>query len=107
MADLVLTDANFEEEVIRSDLPVLVDFFATWCGPCKMMAPVLDELAKEYKGKLKVGKLDIDENQTTSQNFGIMSIPTIMLFKGGKTVSSLVGFRPKEALIAEIKKVIG
>lgn len=105
MSDMVLTDANFEEEVIKSDLPVLVDFFATWCGPCKMMAPVLEDLAKEYAGKIKIGKLDVDQNQNTSSQYGIMSIPSLLFFKAGKVVSSLVGFRPKEALVAEINKV--
>ena len=107
MADIVLTDANFEEEVIKSDKPVMVDFFATWCGPCKMMAPVLTEIAHEYEGKLKVCKIDVDENQATSQQYGIMSIPTLVFFKGGVQAGSLTGFRPKEAVVSEINKIVG
>ncbi len=106
MSDLILNDANFDQEVTKSDLPVLVDFFAEWCGPCKMMAPVIEEIAKEYAGKLKVGKLDVDLSQQTSMKFGIMSIPTVALFKGGQIVSTLIGFRPKETLVAEINKYV-
>ena len=106
MSDLILNDANFDQEVTKSDLPVLVDFFAEWCGPCKMMAPVIEEIAKEYAGKLKVGKLDVDLSQQSSMKFGFMSIPTVALFKGGQIVSTLIGFRPKETLVAEINRYV-
>lgn len=106
MSEITLNDANFEQEVLKSDLPVLVDFYADWCGPCKMMAPVVEELANEYDGKLKVGKLNVDQNQQTSGQFGIMSIPSLLIFQGGKVVATLIGFRPKDALVAEINKVI-
>ncbi|MBI3384862.1 thioredoxin [Candidatus Gottesmanbacteria bacterium] len=106
MSGIIFTDANFEAEVLKSDLPVLVDFYADWCGPCKMIAPIVEELAKEYKGKLKVGELDVDTSTETAQKYGVMSIPTLIIFKGGQVVSTLVGFRPKEALAAEINKIL-
>lgn len=106
MSGVILTDANFEAEVLKSDLPVLVDFYATWCGPCKMTAPIVEELAKEYEGKLKVGMLNVDEGTETAQKYSVMSIPTLLFFKEGQVVSSLTGFRPKEKLIEEINKVI-
>ena len=86
MKPIELTDANFDMEVLKSDKPVLIDFWAVWCGPCKMIAPVVEEIAKEYDGKLKVGKLDVDNNPEVSMKFGIRSIPTLMVFKGGKVV---------------------
>jgi thioredoxin 1 len=92
------TDENFEAEVKKSDVPVLVDFFATWCGPCQMLAPVIDELAKEYEGKAKIGKLDVDESPKTAQEFGVMSIPTLIFFKDGKAVKQEMGFKPKDYL---------
>lgn len=95
MADLVLTDQNFESEVLKSDIPVVVDFWAEWCQPCKIVSPIVDELAKEYAGKVKVMKMDVDANQS-SQNYNIMSIPTILIFKNGEPVKSVVGARPKE-----------
>lgn len=106
MSGVILTDANFEEEVLKSDLPVLVDFYAEWCGPCKMLEPVIEELAKEYTGKIKVASLNVDENNATSAKYGVMSIPTLLFVKGGQVVSTLVGFRPKEALVEEINKLI-
>jgi thioredoxin 1 len=106
MSGIILTDANFEEEVLKSELPVLVDFYADWCGPCKLIAPVLDELGKEYAGKLKIGKLNVDENNVTSAKYGVMSIPTLLFVKNGEVQSSLVGFRPKEKLVEEINKII-
>jgi len=101
MADLVLTDKNFEEEVLKAKTPVLVDFWAAWCQPCKVVSPIVDELAKDYKGKVKVGKLNVDEN-TVAGNYNIMSIPTLLIFKDGKPVQSVVGARPKE----DFKKVL-
>ncbi|MDR2192696.1 MAG: thioredoxin [Endomicrobium sp.] len=102
MPELNLTETNFAKEVLESDIPVLVDFWAPWCGPCKMLSPVIEELAKEYEGKAKVCKLNTDENMTLSSQFQITSIPCVIVFKGGKAVEKIVGFRPKN----DIKKVI-
>lgn len=106
MADLTLTDQNFEAEVLKSDIPVLVDFWAVWCGPCKIVDPVIHELGEEYAGKLKVGKLNVDENQESSGRYSVMSIPTIMLFKGGQPVKAVVGAQPKEKFKAAIDEVL-
>jgi thioredoxin 1 len=104
MAEIVhLTDANFEDEVVKSTLPTLTDFWAAWCGPCKMIAPILEQLAGEYDGKLKVTKLDVDQNPTLATRFGVMSIPTLILFKNGEPVERLVGYMPKEKLADRIK----
>jgi thioredoxin 1 len=92
------TDANFTAEVIDSELPVLVDFWAPWCGPCKMVGPIVEELATEYAGKARVVKVNTDENQEISQAFGIMSIPTLAIFKGGKVVDGVIGAAPKHML---------
>ncbi len=97
-----VTDATFEQEVLQSDIPVLVDFWAPWCGPCKMIAPVLEEIGKETAGRLKIVKLNVDENTRTAGQFGVMSIPTMILFHGGKGVGQLVGFRPK----AELQRIL-
>ncbi|MBC7241128.1 MAG: thioredoxin [Anaerolineae bacterium] len=97
-----VTDATFEAEVLKADLPVLVDFWAAWCGPCKMIAPIVEELAKDYAGKIKVCKLNVDENNQTAAQFGIMSIPTLMLFKGGKPVERLIGYMPKAKLVEKL-----
>jgi thioredoxin 1 len=93
---LEVTDKNFEEEVIKSKLPVFVDFFAPWCGPCQMAAPIIDELAKEYEGKAKVVKLNVDESPKAAQKYGVMSIPTVVIFKDGKEAKRTVGFPGKE-----------
>ena len=95
-----VTDANFESEVLQEQTPVLVDYWAEWCGPCKMIAPILDDVAKEYAGKLKVAKLNIDENQDTPAKFGIRGIPTLMLFKGGNVEATKVGALSKSQLTA-------
>jgi thioredoxin 1 len=102
MHPVEITDANFEQEVIKSDLPVLIDFWAVWCGPCKAIAPIVTELAAEYDGKLKVGKIDIDNNQEVSVKYGIRSIPTLLLFKDGKIVDQIVGAVPKAQIVAKI-----
>ena len=102
MAEIHLTSENFEKEVIQSTLPVLIDFWATWCGPCRMMAPVVEELADELDGRLKVAKVNVDEENELAAAFGIVSIPTLVLMKDGQVVDTLVGYRPKEAVEAFI-----
>ncbi len=97
-----VTDVNFEDVVINSETPILVDFWAEWCGPCKMIAPVLDEIAGEMGAKMTIGKLDVDANQSTAMAFGVMSIPTMLLFKGGQPVARIVGFQPKARLLAQL-----
>jgi thioredoxin 1 len=108
MSDAILTgtDANFQAEVIKSELPVLVDFWAPWCGPCLMIAPVVEELAETHKGRLKVVKMNVDENGQTPQTYGIMAIPTMILFKGGELKEKLVGALPKAKLNEAIAKHI-
>lgn len=106
MADIAITDQNFEEEVVKSNVPVVVDFWAPWCAPCRVVGPVIEELAKEYSGKVKVGKMNVDEN-TTSGQFGIMSIPTVVLFKNGQPVQSIVGAQSKENYKRAIDEVLG
>ena len=105
MADIVVTDANFEKEVLKSDLPVLVDFWAVWCGPCQMQGPIVEDVAKTLAGKAKVGKLNVDENPTVSQKYGIMSIPTLMIFKNGTVVKQFIGVQSKETLLGELNKL--
>jgi thioredoxin 1 len=104
-ADVVmLQDATFDQEVLKSDVPVLVDFWATWCGPCKAIAPSVEEVAKEYKGRVKVAKLDVDEAQATAGQYGIRSIPTLLVFKGGRVVDTVVGAVPKSKLVDTLNK---
>lgn len=102
---LTFTDGNFDDEVLKSTEPVLVDFWAPWCGPCQMMGPIVDEVAEEMKGKAKVGKLDVDENPTKASEYSIMSIPSLKIFKGGKVVKEFMGVQQKDALINELSKV--
>ncbi len=101
---VAVQDASFKAEVIDSGVPVLVDFWATWCAPCRAIAPALEELATQYKGKVKIAKVDVDESQQVAQQYGIRSIPTLLLFKGGKVVDQLVGAMPKAKLEDAIKK---
>ena len=101
---LELSDDNFASEILRSDKPALVDFWAIWCGPCKQVAPSVDALATEYKGRIVVGKLDIDQHQIVPQRYGIRSIPTLLVFKGGKVVGQIVGAAPRAKIEEELKK---
>lgn len=98
-----LTDQNFEQEVLQSEQPILVDFWAPWCGPCQAMGPILDELSGEVEGKAKVGKLNVDENPDTASKYGIMSIPTMKIFKGGEIVKEFVGVQDKDTLKSELE----
>ena len=106
MAEIKLTEQNFEDEVLNSDKPVLVDFWATWCGPCKMLAPVIEEVADEFSATLKVGKVNVDEQSDLAAQFGIVSIPTLVVLKNGVPVEQAVGFRPKSAVRAMIDKYL-
>ena len=104
---LEFTDANFEEEVIKSELPVLIDFWATWCMPCLKIAPIVEELSGEYQGKVKFGKMNVEENQNTPQKYGIRSIPTLLIFKNGQVASQIVVMQPKRNLEGKIREVLG
>ncbi len=99
---VAVTDSDFEQVVLKAKNPVLVDFWATWCRPCQMVAPILEELTQEYAGKLTIAKLDVDQNQQTAAKFRVMSIPTMIIFKGGKPATNIVGFKPKDKLKQEL-----
>ena len=103
MAEITLTNKNFESEVMASDIPVLVDFWAAWCGPCRMLAPIIDEVAKEYEGKVKVGKVNVDEEQELAVRYGIASIPTVILFKNGAIANKTIGFGSKAQITDMLK----
>ncbi len=100
------TDENFDVDVAKSELPVLIDFWAAWCGPCKAIAPIIDEIAVEYEGKIKVGKVDVDKNQNTAMKYGVRSIPTLLIMKSGEVVNQIVGAVPKENITDILNKVI-
>lgn len=104
MKPITFTDDNFENEVLKADSLVIVDFWAAWCGPCKMIAPVIEELANDYEGKVKVGKLDVDENQQAAVKYGVRSIPTVLFLKGGQVVDTIIGAVPKAAFVEKIEK---
>ena len=106
MTEVTLTDANFDEEVTKATMPVVVDFWAPWCGPCKIISPIIEELAKAYEGKVKVGKLNVDENPDTAAKFGVMSIPSVFVFKNGQPVKTLIGAQGKEAYQRNIDEVL-
>ena len=101
--EVTITKNNFDAEVLRSEIPVLVDFWATWCGPCRMLAPVIGEIAEEYAGTVKVGKVNVDEEPELAMQFRVDSIPTVMLFREGRLVNTTVGFRPKEQITAMLR----
>jgi len=103
---VAVTDSTFDEVVLKSANPVLVDFWATWCRPCQMVAPILEELTDEYAGKLTIAKLDLDQNQQTAQKYHVMSIPTMIVFKNGQPVKNIVGFKPKEKLKEELEEAM-
>ena len=108
MSQLVneFTDANFENDVTNSEIPVLVDFWATWCGPCKAIAPIIEEIAEDYKGKVKVGKVDVDQNQNSAMKFGVRSIPTLLILKNGEVVNQIVGSVPKSEISEKLDTII-
>ena len=104
--EIILIEDNFQKEVLESDIPVLVDFWAEWCAPCLMIAPTIEELAQEYSGRLKVGKLNVDENQNLAAKYGIQGIPTLLIFKDGQIIEQIVGALPKEALKSKIENAL-
>ena len=106
MKTITITYENFDQEVLKSDKPVLIDFWATWCGPCKMIAPIVEDLVDEYDGKAKIGKLDVDNNQQTAIKFGVRSIPTILIFKDGKLKDTIIGAVPKNQIIQKLNLAI-
>ena len=103
---LEVTDENFNAEILNSDLPALVDFWAEWCGPCRMVSPLVEELANDYNGKIKVAKMDVDQNRETPTRFGIRNIPTLIFFKGGEVAQIIIGVQPKSHIEEEIKKLL-
>jgi len=106
MKPIIITDENFENEVVRSDVPVVIDFWAAWCAPCRLIAPIIKELAESYDGKVKIGKLDLDGNQQTAIKFGVRSIPTVLFFKNGKLKDSLIGAGPKQIFVEKLENLL-
>ena len=103
---LEVSDSSFEAEIVKSDIPAMVDFWAEWCGPCKMVGPVVEELAAEYKGKIKIAKMDVDQNRETPAKFGIRNIPTLILFKNGEVVNTIIGAQPKSSIEEQLNKLL-
>ena len=106
MKPTTFTDSNFDTEALKSDVPVVVDFWAAWCGPCRMIAPIIEELADEYQGKVIVGKLDVDENQQTAIKYGVRSIPTVLFLKGGEVKDTIIGAVPKTIFVEKLSKLV-
>lgn len=106
MKPFTFTDSNFDAEALKSDIPVVIDFWATWCGPCRMIAPIMEDLAEQYEGKVKIGKLDVDENQQVAIKYGVRSIPTVLIMKGGEIKDTIIGAVPKGTFVEKIEKVL-
>src|SRR3989344_185710 len=106
MAEITIDEANFQKEVLESSTPVMVDFWAEWCGPCKVLGPIVEEISRDFEGKLKVGKLNVDENNSLAGRYGVMSIPTLKFFKNGKLMGELIGAAPKTAIVSELKNYL-
>ncbi len=106
MKPFTFTDENFNTEALKSDVPVIVDFWAAWCGPCRMIAPIIEDLSEEYQGKVKVGKLDVDDNQQTAIKYGVRSIPTVLFFKGGELKDTIIGAVPKSIFTEKLQKLL-
>ncbi|MFO7523873.1 MAG: thioredoxin [Ignavibacteriaceae bacterium] len=106
MKPITITDDNFESEVLKSDIPVLIDFWAIWCGPCKIITPIVEQIAEEYNGKLKVGKLDVDSNQESSIKYGVRSIPTLLIFKNGQVKETIIGAVAKQNILQKINSLL-
>ena len=106
MKPIEITDGNFETEVLKSDIPVIIDFWAVWCAPCRMIAPIMEELAQDYDGRVKVGKLDVDTNQQTAIKYGVRSIPTVLIIKNGEVVDTIIGALPKAVFVDKLEAVL-
>jgi len=106
MKQIEFTDGNFEEVVLKSDIPVIIDFWAAWCAPCRMIAPIIEDLANEFEGKAKVGKLDVDSNQDTAIKYGVRSIPTVLIIKNGEVVDTIIGALPKASFVQKLTAIL-
>jgi thioredoxin 1 len=106
MKPLTFTDSNFDSEVLKSNIPVLIDFWAEWCGPCKAIAPIVEDLAKEYEGKIKIGKVDVDNNQETAIKYGVRSIPTLLIFKDGEVSDMIIGAVPRPQIVQKLNAAL-